>query len=120
MGGELSDRSRHRADNRNRPNEIQKRTCAKLIRFNSAELQLVAGRARAAGRPIACYIRESSLGPSPRARRMDLNDSLIRAFAKVATRLAPIAATAREEQLTGAVEFESSVSEVLAVIRDLD
>ena len=51
---------------------------------------------------------------------MDLNDSLIRALAKVATRLAPIAATAREEQLTGAVEFESAVSEVLAVIRDLD
>lgn len=77
-------------------------------------------RARAAGRPVACYMRESSLGPSPRARRTDITDGLVRALAKVATRLTPLADVARKEQLAGAVEFETAISDLLAVIRDLD
>ena len=97
-----------------------KRTCPKLIRFSPDELRLVAERARVSGRPVACYIRESSLGSSPRARRTDLNDSLIRALSQVASRLMSLAATAKEQQLSGAAEFENAVSDVLDVIRSLD
>jgi hypothetical protein len=102
------------------PRIAEKRTCPKLIRFSATELQLVEERARVSGRPVACYIRESSLGPSPRIRRTDLSDSLIRALAEVATRLTSLAATAKEQQRAGATEFETAVSEVLGVIRSLD
>lgn len=94
--------------------------CPKLIRFTPAELRLVVDRARASGRPVACYIREASLGASPRVRRTDLNDSLIRALAHVATDLTKLAATANDQQLSGAAEFETAVSDVLDVIRSLD
>lgn len=97
-----------------------KRSCPKLVRFSPDELQLVSERARASGRPVACYIRESSLGASPRYRRTDLSDSIIRALAQVANRLAPLAVVARERQLAGAAEFENAVSDVLAVVRHLD
>ena len=96
------------------------RKCPKLIRFTRDELRLVSERARISGRPVACYIRESSLGPSPRIRRTDLSDSLIRALAQVATRLTSLAATAKEQQLAGATEFETAVCDVLDVIRSLD
>ena len=79
------------------------RTCVKLIRLSAAELQIVTERARVSGRPVACYIRESSLGPTPRARRTDLNDSLIRTLAQVATRLTSLAAL-RETILLGAAK----------------
>ena len=96
------------------------RKCPKLIRFTGDELRLVTERARVSGRPVACYIRESSLGPAPRVRRTDLNDSLIRTLAQVANRLTSLAATAKEQQLSGAAEFENAVSDVLDVIRSLD
>ena len=97
-----------------------KRTCPKLIRFSIAELETVAARARVSGRPVACYIREASLGPAPRVRRTDLNDSLIRTLAHVAGRLTSLAATAKEQQLSSAAEFENAVSDVLDAIRSLD
>ena len=64
---------------------------------------------------MACYIREASLGASPRVRRADLNDSLIRTLAQVATRLTSLAATAKEQQLSGAAQFEAAVADVLDV-----
>ena len=111
--------SGHREKGNDRGTE-SKRTCPRLIRFSTAELETVTERARVSGRPVACYIRESSLGPSPRVRRTDLNDSLIRTLAQVASRLTSLAATAKEQQLAGAAEFETAVSEVLDVIRSLD
>lgn len=97
-----------------------KRTCPKLIRFSPDELQRVTERARVSGRPVACYIRESSLGSSPRARRTDLSDSVIRALAQVANQLTSLVAVARLQQFAGANDFERAVSDVLTVIRDLD
>ena len=80
----------------------------------------MAERARSSGRPVACFIRESSLGAPLRARRTELSDSLIRALAQVATQLTHLVTEAREEQLPSASEFESAVSRVLTVIRGLD
>lgn len=98
----------------------QKRNCPKLIRFAPDELRLVSERARASGRPVACYIRESALGASPRSRRTDFSDSLIRALARAATSLTSLAATAKEHQIANAAELERAVSEVLELIRAVD
>ena len=97
-----------------------RRTHHKLIRYTAEESELVASRARSAGRPTACFIRESSLGSSPRIRRTELSDSLIRVLANAASRLTHLAAVARKQELPGASEFEVAVSEVLDVIRQLD
>ena len=72
------------------------------------------------GRPVACYIRESSLGVSPRFRRTELNDSLIRALARVADQLSRLAATASAAELNDAPVFAQTVTDVLDLIRDLD
>lgn len=98
----------------------ERRTSTKLIRFTPVELQLVIQRARAAGRPAACFIRESSLGPSPRARRAELSDALIRMLGKIATRLTPLAIAAKTQHLALADEFEHAVSELLDIIREIE
>ena len=100
-----------RAETRSRP---------KLIRFTPSELQEVTERARMRGRPVACYIRESSLGVSPRVRRTELNDSLIRALARVADQLTRLAAAAGAAGLNEAPIFAQTVTDVLDLIRDLD
>lgn len=96
------------------------RTRPKLIRFTPSELQEVAERARVRGRPVACYIRESSLGMSPRVRRTELNDSLIRALARTADQLTRLAAAADAAGLQDAPAFAKTVTDVLDLVRDLD
>ena len=90
------------------------------MRFNSDELRIVVDRARTAGRPAACFIREAALGYSPRVRKTELTDSLIRVLSRVATRLGTLSQLATEQQLDGAEDFQRAVNEVLAIIRSLD
>jgi hypothetical protein len=97
-----------------------RRTSTKLIRFSPEELQLAVNRARTAGRPVACYIRESSLGPAPRARRAALSDAVIRTLGQVATRLSLLAAEAKDHRLAQADEFQQAVSEVLDIVREVE
>lgn len=97
-----------------------RRTSTKLIRFAPEELQLVINRARSARRPVACYIRESSLGPAPRARRAALGDAVIRTLGQLATRLSQLATEAKSQHLPQADKFQQSVSEVLDVIREIE
>ena len=98
----------------------ERRSSTKLIRFATDELQLVIDRARAAGRPVACYIRESSLGPSPRARRAELSDALIRTLGQIATRLIRLATEANSHELPQADAFGKAVSALLDIIRELE
>lgn len=98
----------------------KRRTCTKLIRFSPEELRIVTDRARAAGRPVACYVRESTQGISPQKRKTELSDSLIRALAHVCSRLAELSCIAREHCLPRAADFDRAVAEVLDVIRTLD
>jgi hypothetical protein len=102
------------------PPRAETRSRPKLIRFTPSELQEVVGRARARGRPVACYIRESSLGASPRVRRAELNDSLIRALARVADQLTRLAAAADTAGLNDAPIFARTVTDVLDLIHELD
>jgi hypothetical protein len=97
-----------------------RRTSTRLIRFTSDELQLVVNRARSAGRPVACYIRESSLGPAPRARRAALSDVVIRTLSQLATRLSLLATEAKNQHLAQADEFQQAVSEVLDIVREVE
>ena len=97
-----------------------RRTSTKLIRFAPEELQLVIDRARSAGRPVACYIRESSLGPAPRARRAGLSDAVIRTLSQMATRLSLLATEAKNQRLAQADEFQQAVLEVLDIVREVE
>ena len=97
-----------------------RRTSTKLIRFAPEELQLVINRARSARRPVACYIRQSSLGSAPRARRARLNDLVIRTLGQLATRLSLLATEAKKQHLAQADEFQQVVSEVLDIVRELE
>lgn len=97
-----------------------KREHQKLIRFTAAELARVMNRARLAGRPVACYIREASLGPAPRARPTEFSDSVIRMLARLATSLPQLAQQAKHEHLAAATDFDAAVDDVLTLIRELD
>ena len=97
-----------------------RRTSTKLIRFAPEELELVINRAQSARRPVACYIRESSLGPAPRARRAGLSDAVIRTLGKLATRLSLLATEAKKQHLAQADEFQQAVSEVLDIVREVE
>lgn len=97
-----------------------RRTSTKLIRFSPDELELAINRARSAGRPVACYIRESSLGPAPRVRRTGLSDAVIRTLGQLATRLSLLATEAKNHHLAKADEFQQAVSEVLDIVRDIE
>ena len=99
---------------------VERRSCGKLIRFAPEELATVVGRARAAGRPVACYIRESSIGATPRIRRSDFNDALVRELGRTATRLFKLVEQARSLRLSGAADFEEAAVALLDVIRALD
>jgi hypothetical protein len=99
---------------------MEKRVHVKLIRFAPSELQIVTARARAVGRPLACYIREASLGVPSRARRTNASDELIRLLARLASHLAQLSREAAEQQLGGAPEFETALKEVMEAIRRLD
>ena len=97
-----------------------RRSCAKLIRFAPDELAAVLARARAAGRPVACYIRESSIGATPRVRRSELNDALVRELERTTTRLFKLAEQARLLSLADAAELEAAAEALLSIIRRVD
>lgn len=97
-----------------------RRTCTKLIRFTSEELDAVAGRAAAAGRPVACFIRESAVGQKPKARPGTLSDTLIRELARVATRLAALVTSANVAGLPNAADFDATVRDLLDTIRGIE
>ena len=104
----------------NRSEKSQRRQYTKLIRFSADELKVVVDRARAAGRPVACFIRESSLGSTPRARRAQMSDALIRQLSRVGTRLSALSGAAKEQGFPHAAEFERAVEEVLDTIRQIE
>jgi len=100
--------------------EAHRREYTKLIRFRADELEMVVERARAAGRPVACFVRESSIGSTPRARRSEFNDVLIRDLARIGSHLDDLSKVAKEHDLPRAAEFDHAVKEVLDVIRRID
>lgn len=94
-----------------------RRTHPKLIRFSADELAQVSELARLAGRPVACYIREASLGRRPRARQNATSGEMIRSLARVGCRLTALAKRAHDAGLAEADDFDATVTDVLNAIR---
>jgi hypothetical protein len=97
----------------------ERRTLFKTTCFAPREWQLVIQRARAAGRPIRRYIRESSLGAAPRPRRAQLSNAVINMLSQIALRLTLLATEAKNQSLPQAHEFDEAVSKALDIIREL-
>lgn len=90
------------------------------IRFTSAEWQIIAERARACGKPPARYVRETSLGATPRPRNSQTNAELIRELGRIGMALTHLAASAKERGMVGEIAaIERTLAEVLAVVRRL-
>lgn len=98
----------------------ERRTLRWIVCLAPRELQLVVQRARAAGRPVGRYMRESSLGPSPRPRRAQLSNAVINMLGQIALRLTRLATEAKNQCLPQAHEFDEAVSKALDIIRELE
>jgi hypothetical protein len=99
---------------------VERRTCAKLIRFRSGELAAVTLRATECGRPVACYIREAALGAALHARRTPISDALIRELARLGNELAALSGRARDLQLPIASEFDRALEALLTTIHSIE
>ncbi|MGH7618567.1 MAG: plasmid mobilization protein [Gemmatimonadaceae bacterium] len=95
----------------------ERRECSKLIRFTSTELEIVSARAQACGRPVACYIRDVSIGGRPRAAASALSDAMIRELARVAVRLGELRDIATAQGLPQSSDFGAAVEDVVSLIR---
>ena len=99
---------------------VERRTIAKLIRFTPSELERVVDQAQASGRPVACFIREASLGSRPRMKNGTVGDTLVHQLARLGTRLRAIARTATEKNLPNAADFDAALTELLETIRQIE
>lgn len=64
-----------------------RRAPAALVRFTPEELIAARKRARAAGRPLAVYLREAALRAAPKARAGYQSDELLHQLSRAATAL---------------------------------
>lgn len=93
------------------------RSCGKLIRFTPVELAQVKERARAAGQPVACYVRGAALGARRRAPRGIPCGAVVHELARVATRLRALSDSAHARGLPEAGEIAGLIDDVLDIIR---
>ncbi len=98
----------------------ERRTIAKLIRFTPSELERIVDQAQSTGRPVACYIREASLGSRPRMKNGTVGDTVIHHLARLGTRLRSLARTATEHNLPAAADFDAALAELLETIRQIE
>lgn len=94
-----------------------RRSATKLIRYTPEEVRLVADRARVCGRPVACYVRECSLGAVPRARHAQGDAAVIRSLTRIGNLLTDLTRELDAEPLPESVELRTALDELLAVIR---
>jgi hypothetical protein len=98
----------------------ERRSVAKLIRFTPSELERVLDQAQASGRPVACFIREASLGSRPRMKNGSAGDAIVHQLARLGTRLRVLARTATEQGLPNATDFDAALSDLLETIRQIE
>ena len=97
-----------------------RRSCKKLIRFTPAELARVNERARGVGKPVACYIRDASLGSKRNGSPTVLGTTVIHELARVATRLGRLRDAANARALPEVAEFGGALDDLLDLIRRMD
>lgn len=90
------------------------------IRYTAAEWSAIVAHARACGRPPARYVREISLGRTPKARQANVNDEVIRELGRIGTLLTHLAAGAKQTG-SGADQaaIEAVLPDLLAAVRRL-
>lgn len=76
---------------RERRPRTPRRAHATLVRFGTAEREIVRARAHEAGRPVACFIREVAIGNPVTSRPRPVHDAVIREMTELATTLATVA-----------------------------
>jgi len=98
----------------------ERHSIRKNVRFTPSELERVVDQARTAGRPVACYIREASLGARPRRKDGTASANVIHYLARLGTRLRAVARTATETGHPNAADFDEALSELLETIRQIE
>ena len=90
------------------------------IRYTALEWAAIVEQARSCGRPPARYVRETSLGSGPKARRGRENDELIHELGRIGTSLSRLATTAKAEGATSQQDrVEAVLTDLLAAVRRL-
>jgi hypothetical protein len=90
------------------------------IRYTEAEWSVVVDRARDTGRPPARYVREISLGATPKVRRGREHDEIIYELGRIGTTLTRLESAAKANGFTSQQEsIEAALAELLAVVRRL-
>ena len=90
------------------------------IRYTTVEWAAIVERARSCGRPPARYVRETSLGLAPRARRGRENEEVIHELGRIGTSLSQLASTARESGAAShQARVEAALADLLAAVRQL-
>lgn len=93
----------------------ERRTAKKLVSYTPEEFAQVLERAAACGLPLARYIRETSLGAVPRARRGRAENQAIRELTRIGNTLNQLGHVANA---TGRLDEARYVREVLAGVLD--
>src|SRR5438046_6374455 len=86
---------------------MPRRTTTKLLRLHPGELARITARAQACGQTPARFIREKALGATPKARRHVDTEPLLRALARIGTKLEQVALLAHSN---GAAALAQRVS----------
>ena len=115
--GHLADRSR----TLNHPGNRGVRTrLPRKIRYTSVEWNIITERARLCGKAPARYVRETSLGVTPKVRSAQTDAALIRELGQIGTALTRLASMAKEQGVIGhAANLDSVLEEILSVVRRL-
>ena len=99
---------------------ISERRRPHKIRYTPVEWAAIVERARSCGRPPARYVRETSLGSTPRARRGRENDDFIHELGRIGTSLSRLCSAAKEQGVALDQErLDAVLAEVVAAVRRL-
>ncbi len=88
------------------------------IRYHDAEWERIVERARACRQPPARYVREVSLGVSPRARRNRVEERIVVQLGRIGNNLNQLARlTHATGQFPARDQLQGALEEVLAAVR---
>jgi len=103
-------------DRRPRP---PRRVHATLVRFGTAEREIVRARAHEAGRPVACFIRELAIGNPVAGRPRPVHDALIREMTELANTLATLVQDLEPDTLVIRPRLDAARATLVALIHRL-
>lgn len=96
-----------------------RRAHATLVRFGTAEREIVRARAHEAGRPVACFIREVAIGNPVTSRPRPVQDAVIREMTALATTLATVAGDVEQHVPEIRPRLDSVRTRLVALIQRL-